>query len=322
MNPGNFKYIYGPVPSRRLGRSLGIDLVPFKTCSFDCVYCQLGRTENKTCKRMEYVSADEIIAELERKLAEEDRPDYISLAGSGEPTLNSGIGRLIEAVKRMTDIPVAVLTNSSLLWMGEVQDELMDADLLLPSLDAGDEQIFKYVNRPHEDLSFTGIVDGLASFSVKFPGEIWLEVLLLEGVTGIASEAEKIAVHAKRIAPSRIQLNTAYRPPAEEFACPVSAERILELKSVFPAPVDIISSYNIRNKSVSVFAHVKETEIIALLGRRPCTAGDVGASFGVNVTEALKCLDVLSKNGKVKTIITDGRLYYSLATSGETGGAV
>ena len=185
MSATVYRHVYGPVPSRRLGRSLGIDLVPFKTCTYDCVYCQLGRTTNKTIDRQEYVPIKDVLTELEQKLAAGDIPDYISLAGSGEPTLNLGIGRLIAEIKSLTDIPVAILTNGSLLWMPDVQDALMAADLVLPSLDAGDEHLFQYVNRPHEEISFERMVDGIATFTRRFPGEVWLEILLLWRVTGL-----------------------------------------------------------------------------------------------------------------------------------------
>ncbi len=188
MSEKGFRYVYGPVPSRRLGRSLGVDLVPFKVCTFDCVYCQLGRTTIKTLERKEYVSAADVLDEVKRKLAEEDNPNYITFAGSGEPTLNSRIGDLILRIKDLTDIQVAVLTNGSLLCTKEVQDDLMAADLVIPSLDAGDEQLFRYVNRPHENISFDRLVDGLVDFTRRFPGQVWLEILLLEGVTSMPSQ--------------------------------------------------------------------------------------------------------------------------------------
>ncbi len=154
MSSNDFKYLYGPVPSRRLGRSLGIDLVPFKTCTYDCIYCQLGRTTNKTMERRPYVPVKDILSELKIKLAIGGSPDYISIAGSGEPTLHSDIGELIGKIKEITKIPVAVLTNGSLLYLPEVRAALMQADLVIPSLDAGDEELFHYVNRPHADYFF------------------------------------------------------------------------------------------------------------------------------------------------------------------------
>jgi wyosine [tRNA(Phe)-imidazoG37] synthetase (radical SAM superfamily) len=312
MSSAGFRYVYGPVPSRRLGRSLGIDLVPFKTCTYDCVYCQLGRTTNKTLERKKYVAVEEVLVELERKLAEKDLPDYISLAGSGEPTLNAGIGDLISKIKGLTGIPVAVLTNGSLLWMSEVQDALMAADLVLPSLDAGDERLFRYVNRPHEDISFERMVDGIAAFTKRFPGEVWLEVLLLAGVTGMASEAKKIAAFARRIRASRVQLNTASRPPAEDVAFPLSTDQMLALKGVFQGRVDIISENERDDAPVSAFAQARDVNILALLSRRPCTSADVASGLGIHVTEALKHLDALIKAGKVKTVLVGGRTFYTV----------
>jgi len=146
------QYIYGPVPSRRLGRSLGVDLVPFKTCTFDCVYCQLGRTTNRTMERKEWVPLEPVLTQLEAKL--DLKPDYITLAGSGEPTLYSKMSELIIRIKELTDVPVAVLTNGSLLWIPEVRDALLSADLVVPSLDAGSSELFRYVNRPHTNIEF------------------------------------------------------------------------------------------------------------------------------------------------------------------------
>jgi len=312
MNQKGFRYIYGPVPSRRLGRSLGVDLVPFKTCTYDCIYCQLGRTTNKTIERKEYVSADDIFTELERKLSEGDVPDYISLAGSGEPTLNLHIGDLIDRIKTLTGIPVAVLTNGSLLWMTEIQHALMDADLVLPSLDAGDEALFRCINRPHKDISFGRMVDGIAAFTNRFPGEVWLEVLLLGGVTGIPAEAEKLASLIRKIKPARVQLNTASRPPAEEFAFPLSPDQMVALKGFFPGRVDIISEGERGVAPTTVLAGDRETDILALLGRRPCTAEDVAVGLGIHVMEALKHLDGLIADGNAGTVVTGGRNFYTI----------
>ena len=152
-------YVFGPVPSRRLGRSLGVDLVPFKTCSFDCLYCQLGKTTCRTIERREWAPLDEVIEQVKEKLSA--KPDYITLSGSGEPTLYSRLDEAIDRIKRLTDTPVAVLTNGSLLWMDEVQRQLAAADLVMPSLDAGDETTFQLVNRPHESLHFEQVLSGL-----------------------------------------------------------------------------------------------------------------------------------------------------------------
>jgi len=312
MSANGFRYVYGPVPSRRLGRSLGVDLVPFKTCTFDCVYCQLGRTTNKTMERKEYVSAVEVLEEVKRKLAEEDVPDYITFAGSGEPTLNSRIGDMIRGIKDLTDIPVAVLTNGSLLWMKEVQDDLMAADLVIPSLDAGDDQLFRYVNRPHGDISFERLVEGLVEFTRRFPGQVWLEILLLKGVTGMPSHVKKIAALVERIAPARVQLNTVCRPPAEEFAFPLSLNDLLSLSGFFPGLVDIISEDSQYHSDAPTFSESREEDILALLRRRPCTSEDIAVGLGIHVAEALKRLNALVDLGSVHSVVSGGRNFYTV----------
>ena len=317
MTEPGFRYVYGPVPSRRLGRSLGLDLVPFKTCTYDCVYCQMGCTTHKTVERMEYVAVEEILAELKRKLAAGAAPDYISLAGSGEPTLNAGLGDLIGKIQGLTDIQVSVLTNGSLLWMSEVQEALMAADLVLPSLDAGDERLFHYVNRPHGKISFERMVEGLAAFTARFPGKVWLEVLLLAGVTGLPPEAKKIATLVRRIGPARVQLNTVSRPPAEGFALPLSPDQMLALKDIFPGEVDIISESERAGGRDFAFAEARDVDILALLGRRPCTSADVANGLGLHVTEALKRLEALIAAGKVNTVATGGRSFYTASNAGE-----
>ena len=310
MMTTGFKYVYGPVPSRRLGRSLGIDLVPYKTCTYDCVYCHLGRTTNRTIERKKYVAVDDVLAELKKKLSAGPTPDYISLAGSGEPTLNLHIGDLIGRIKDLTRIPVAVLTNGSLLWMPEVRDALMKADLVLPSLDAGDESLFQRVNRPHGNIAFESMIEGLAEFTEKFPGAVWLEVFLLAGMSGLPFETLKIAAITGHIHPERVQLNTVGRPPAEEFAFSLSRVQMLALKNLFPGQVDIISE-NVQNENrTAALLKPGVKDILALLRRRPCTSEDVAGGLGMHITEALKHLDALNSAGKAKTLATGGQHFY------------
>ncbi len=310
MKEKKYKYIYGPVPSRRLGRSLGIDLVPFKTCTYNCIYCQLGRTTNLTVERKNYIPEEKILEELKRKLESEDIPDYISLAGSGEPTLNRGIGKLITEIKKITRIPVAVLTNGSLLWVKEIQENLIPSDLVIPSLDAGDEKMFKLVNRPHEKIEFQKMVNGIIDFTRLFSGEVWLEVLLLEDLTGKLVEVKKIAELVKRITPARVQLNSVCRPPAEAFATPLSTEKLLQFKALFSCHVDILSSNNIDNNEGKVSSEIETEIILALLSRRPCTAQDVAKGLGIHVTEAVKVLAGLLENGNIEVITSNNLKFY------------
>jgi wyosine [tRNA(Phe)-imidazoG37] synthetase (radical SAM superfamily) len=298
MTSTNFNYVYGPVASRRLGRSLGVDLVPFKTCSYDCVYCQLGRTTRQTTQRSEYVPVDAVLAELKTKLALGPKPDYIGLAGSGEPTLHGRIGSLIDGIKHLTRVPVAVLTNGSLLWVPDVQEALMEADLVMPSLDAGDEPMFQRVNRPHPEILFEVMVDGLAAFAARFRKLLWLEVLLIEGLTGNEKEVEKIEVLARRIRPGRVQLNTVSRPPAEASVRPVSAQQLAALCRLFPKAVEIISDAASQNPLPDSLAAVTDQEILDLLARRPCTPQGVAAGLNMNDREATKRVHTVMKAGE------------------------
>jgi wyosine [tRNA(Phe)-imidazoG37] synthetase (radical SAM superfamily) len=204
----------------------------------------MGRTTHKTVDRQEYIPMADVLAELEQKLANGPVPNHVPLCGAGEPTLNEGIGQLIAEIKKFTYIPIAVLTNGSLLWRSEVQDALMKADLVLPSLDAGDEFLIRYVNRPHREITFDQVVHCIAEFTRRFPKPVWLEVSLLAGVTGILAEVEKIAALAKEIQPQRVQLNTVSRPACEEFACPVSRNQVKEFANVFGGKAELISEDN------------------------------------------------------------------------------
>ena len=311
MSAEVYKYIYGPVPSRRLGRSLGVDLVPFKTCTYDCIYCQLGRTTNKTTERRDYVPVDDVLQELNQKLKSGIPCDYISLAGSGEPTLHLSIGSIISAIKNLTYIPVAVLTNGSLLYLPEVREALMCADLVIPSLDVGDAQLFQYVNRPHGDISFDQMVKGLIDFCRDFTGQIWLEVLLLGGITGIQSEVEKIASIVRLIQPAKVQFNTVYRPPAEETAFPLTTDQLLALKNIFPVEVDIIGSSEQIETPIPEPPAVTDDDIIALLARRPCTMVDIASGLGMHVNEVIKRMETLVKASKANCIVTRKRNYYT-----------
>jgi wyosine [tRNA(Phe)-imidazoG37] synthetase (radical SAM superfamily) len=310
MRAGARRHVYGPVPSRRLGRSLGADLVPFKTCTYDCIYCQLGRTTNRTLERCVYVPVEALLAELRPALCATPAPDYVSLAGSGEPTLHAGIGELIAGIKRLTTIPVAVLTNGSLLWLREVQDGLMEADLVLPSLDAGDAGLFAQVNRPHPGITFEAMVEGLRTFRERFQGGMWLEVLLLAGVTAIPAEVEKIARLAGQIRPVRVQLNTASRPPCEEFAYPVASESLGRYAACFPPPAEVLAEAPPARTRPESAGGITDADVLGLLRRRPCTAQGVAVGLGLHVAEAMKRLDALSGAGAVTVLRRDGLLFY------------
>ncbi len=303
-------HVFGPVPSRRLGRSLGVDLVPHKKCSYDCIYCQLGPTTRRTIERGSYVSIDAVLDELEARLAATKPPDYITLSGSGEPTLQERLGDLIAGIKRITNCPIAVLTNGSLLWREDVQSELAFADLIIPSLDAGDEEMFQRVNRPDPRLRFTQVCDGLISFSRAYSGRVWLEVFLLSGLTTNDDQLKKIARLIEGIRPDRIQLNTVARPPTESSAQAASAEELLHAAESLGQRAEIVSDYVAAEADRT--SALRPDDILALLERRPCTLDDVAAGLGAHRLEAAKHLERLLQDGAVVASQHGRHVYYGI----------
>lgn len=234
------RHIAGLVRSRRLGRSLGVDLVPFKTCPYDCIYCELGRTSHKSITPKDYAPPKDILREIRDSLDEIPPPDHITLAGAGEPTLHSRIGEVISGIKEMTDIPVALLTSGALFWMKDVRASVRDADLIIPSLDACDDPTFQCINRPHEDISFEKMVRGLSALRESYTGPLWLEVFLVEGVNTEEENLLKIRTCAERLSPDRIQLNTLDRTAAESFVRAVPEEKMKKIALLLGPRCEVI----------------------------------------------------------------------------------
>jgi wyosine [tRNA(Phe)-imidazoG37] synthetase (radical SAM superfamily) len=306
------QHVFGPVPSRRLGRSLGLDFVPFKTCPFDCVYCQLGPTTHKTADRAEWVSIEPVLAELRERLV--TRPDYITLSGSGEPTLHARAGELIRRIQAMTDVPVAVLTNGALLDRPEVRAELGPANLVVPSLDGGDAQTLQRVNRPVRGIRFDRIVEGLAAFAREAAGEVWLEVMIVGGYNDADAQVARLAEHVRRIRPDRVQLNTVTRPPTESDARPVPPERLAEIAAAFDPPAEVIAQFEAHGPTGDFTAGLED--ITALLARRPCTLDDVTNALGMHRNEAVKYLEHLTADRTIEKTRVQGRVYYRPASKG------
>ena len=305
-NPPRLPHVFGPVPSRRLGRSLGVDLVPFKTCSYDCIYCQLGRTTCKTIERREWVPTEAVLEELKRKL--DTRPDYITLSGSGEPTLHSRLGEIIERIHTLTDVPVAVLTNGSLLWQKEVRQEIALAEVVLPSLDAPDPERFEFVNRPVPEITFERLFEGLEALRREFKGKYWLEVMLLHGYTSLPPQIRQLAALVRRIRPDKVQLNTAVRPPAEAYAMAVPPERLRELAREFQPRAEVIAEY--RGRATTAQSQASEEAILVLLRRRPCTEYDLAHGLAMRPIEVAKHLALLESKGQAASQRRGGLVYY------------
>lgn len=292
-------HIYGPVPSRRLGASLGVDLVPPKTCNFDCIYCQLGRTSNKTVHIGPYVEANIVLAELKKKLESGVKIDCITMAGSGEPTLNSELGQIISQVKRISEIPVVIITNGALFSDPDVRRACLEADMVLPSLNAGSEEEFLAINRPCPEHNLIDVVDGLTDFRKEYRGNIRLEIMLLEGLNSSDESIKRIGKLVERINPDDVHLNTVNRPPAELFAEPVNPKRLQEIASALQSQATIVLEEKARRMNGDRTGSVDRNELLELIRRRPCTRAQVAGAFGINEIEALKLLSQLREDNKI-----------------------
>jgi wyosine [tRNA(Phe)-imidazoG37] synthetase (radical SAM superfamily) len=301
-------HVYGPVPSRRLGFSLGIDIIPFKTCTLDCIYCQLGSTAKKTPQRKEYYSQSEILVQIKEKLASGQRIDTITFSGSGEPTLNKTLGKLIKEIKKITPIPVAVLTNGTLFADKTVRNALMAADLVIPSLDAATQEVFLKTNRPCSPLNIQDVIEGLKEFRREFKGKIWLEIMLVKGVNDSLPHIQTLQEAAFRIKPDKIQLNTVVRPPAEKSAQPLSPEEMEKIRKAFGKSCEIIAEFD--KKALKPYQKDVEGAILAMVQRRPVTLSDISVSLGRHKSEIIKYLDFLLEEGKIRPVTHKGLKYF------------
>ncbi|HNX98533.1 MAG TPA: radical SAM protein [Candidatus Aminicenantes bacterium] len=306
------RHVFGPVPSRRLGISLGIDIIPYKACSLDCLYCECGQTTQLLLERKHFVAPAEVLAELAAILPTIPHLDVITFSGSGEPTLNADLGELIRGIKNMTRVPVVVLTNGTLCHRADVRHDLRAADIVLPSLDAATPAVFRQINRPHPGLEVEPMVAGLAAFRQEYRGQIWLEVFILKGINDTA--AERAALHAAiaRIAPDRVQLNTLDRPPAVPGIESAPIALLEEIAAEWSdLPVEIIKRFHHRGE-ILAFSQNLENSILNTIRRRPLTVADLAVLTGKGNREILKYLDVLEKERQVRRVIVGKDIFYAL----------
>jgi wyosine [tRNA(Phe)-imidazoG37] synthetase (radical SAM superfamily) len=309
MKTKKYQYLFGPVPSRRFGRSLGVDLTPYKTCTLDCVFCQLGRTLEKTIVRREYVPTAAVLAELEEWLKAGGRADYITLSGSGEPTLHSRFGEVLEFIRKNSTIPGVLLTNGTLLSLPEVQDAASHAGVVKTSLSAWDENSYFWMNRPYAELRFDDLVEGQKEFRARFKGQLWLEVFLINGMNTRVADVKKIASLAKEISPDRIHLNTAIRPPAEDFVTVLPKECMETLARLFSPLAEIIGEYHTDSTGET---RANQYMILSMLQRRPCSARQIAETYGMHLNDVSKYLGKLMRSGKIRAVRRDATLYYSV----------
>ncbi len=297
-----YKHLFGPIPSRRLGMSLGIDLVPSKVCSLNCVYCEVGKTTNLTIERKEYTPIDEIEEELQHYLDNNPAPDHITITGSGEPTLNSKLGVFIEFVKKVSpNIPIAVLTNGTLLYDPQVRQELKKADIILPSLDGATKGAFLKIDRPNSQLNLEEYINGLAAFRKEFSGKIWLEVFIIPGYNDDKKNLIAFKKAFEKIKPDSIQLNTLDRPGLVKnirAATRVELQRIIDFWSLDNV---LIIAAAPKRKNIVAYRKDAETAILDTLARRPCTIDDLTNILAIPEADIHRYLDVLVYENKVVT---------------------
>lgn len=308
------EYVFGPVPSRRLGQSLGVDTIPLKTCNWNCVYCQLGRTRPLTNQRKEYFPREEILAEVKTALIthQEKQIDWITFVGSGEPTLHSGIGWLIREVKQISHHPVAVITNGATLYLPEVREDLLPADAVMPSLDAGSAALYRKINRPHGETTFQRLVEGLEAFSADYPGKLWIEVMLVKGLNDREAALHRIAEKLESIKPDEIHLVQPTRPPVESWVEPPDQDGLLRAQAILgkaartlhPAQgtFDLGSCDSLTDAVIAVITRhpMRESALIETLERW-------------SPDQVREELAALRESGKAQTIVRHGTRFWSSA---------
>lgn len=314
-----YNYLFGPVPSRRFGRSLGVDLTPYKTCSLDCIFCQLGRTTEKTVARKEYVPTDIVLSELKDWLNKDGRADYITLSGSGEPTLHSRFGEVLEFIRSNSKIPAVLLSNGTMLNLPEVRDAAACANVVKCSLSAWNQVSYEWVNRPYPQLRFDYLIKGQKDFRAQFKGQVWMEIFLIAGTNSTPANVRKIADLAKEIGPDRIHLNTAVRPPSEDYATALSEKRMEALTDLFHPPAEIIADFKAKHSN-----HVRANQetIFSMLQRRPCTADQIADVFDMHLNEVSKYLGKLIRTGQIRSELKKRAVYYLAVSRKEKDKAI
>jgi wyosine [tRNA(Phe)-imidazoG37] synthetase (radical SAM superfamily) len=310
------KYVFGPVPSRRLGQSLGIDTIPLKTCNWNCVYCQLGRTQPVTNERKDYFPPEDIVAEVRQALGAHTpgEIDWITFVGSGEPTLHASIGWLIQQVKMLTNLPVAVITNGSLLYLPEVREALIAADAVMPTLDAGTPELYRRINRPHPQVTFERLLDGLIAFRRRYHGHLWLEVMLVRGMNDTEEALSSIAAAVERIHPDKVHLSLPTRPPAEPWVQPADEEGLLRARAILGDVAEVIHPAE-GEFDLSGFTNVLDA-IVAIITRHPMRQAELERALSRwtpgQVSQALAELDA---SGQAQVVERYGVRFWSAASS-------
>ena len=305
------RHVFGPVPSRRLGFSLGVDPIPRKCCNFDCIYCQVGKTTHTETERKSFFDREELVKEVLDHLQQARAADIVTFSGSGEPTLNKDLGWMLRELKKKIGTPLAVITNGSLLFQEDVREDLLVADVVLPSLDAVIEETFRAINRPHASISVDRVVQGLRSFRSVYKGKIWLEIMFARGINDTAEELEQFRKVLHDISIDKIQLNTITRPAPDQGAKPLDAAGLARIRQMLGARCEIITGFDKRSEALGMDDWV--ARVLAILERRSLTADDVASVTGITRDEAQIRLRTLESQKLLRTVQQGEMLFYVLA---------
>ena len=306
------KYVFGPVPSRRLGQSLGIDTIPLKTCNWNCVYCQLGRTRPLTNERKEYFPPADILAEVRQALDahQSGEIDWVTFVGSGEPLLNSRMGYLLRQVKEMTELPVAVISNGSLLYLPEVRQELLAADAVLPSLDAATPGLYRHINRPHPDVTFDRFLGGLIDFRSEYQGKLWVEVMLVHGLNDTSEALWSLVEMLILVQPDAVHINLPIRPPAEIWVQPPDEEGLMRALAILGNIAEVIhpaeGGYDLSGYDNPVDA------VIGIITRHPMRQEELERTLSRwSLDEVSQALADLEASGRAQIVERYGARFWS-----------
>ncbi len=303
------KYVYGPVPSRRLGVSLGVSPIPKKACNYSCVYCQLGRTDHMTNTRQMFFTVKEIMAEFDEVLRNNIKFDVVTIVGEGEPTLYLGLGELISEIQKRTDKPVAVITNGALFYDADLRSELYQADIVLPTLDAYDEESFKKINRPHGTIDFKMVNDGLKTFSEEYQGQLWIELMLIDGINEDDESLRKYSEALKELHYDRLYINTPVRPPAETFVKAIDHEKMSHAVDVLGGiSIDLLDSQGFHSE---IEDHYEA--IMSIIKRHPMNQFEIKGFLESRSCKNIdEIFDDLKKDSKVAKVTYKGYDTYRL----------
>lgn len=310
---GGYRFLFGPVRSRRLGRSLGIDLVPLKVCTYDCPYCQVGVTTTKTLDRRDYVPVVEVLAEFDQWLAQDGQADCVTLAGGGEPTLHSRFGEVIDAIGARSKLRRILLSNGSLFSLPEVRAAAARAEVVKATLSSWDQASFEKAHHPHPALRFDVFVEGLKAMRREFNGEYWLEVFAVPGVNDSPEQMARIAAIARSIAPDRIHLNTAVRPAQDGHTLPVPEAKLAEFSRLFTPVAEVVGVARVQSQFQEA-SHPPEAlaeRILSLVQRHPSTVEDIVSVLGRPAAEVEAALSALVERGSLRTERRDARDYFA-----------